>query len=69
LQEAQEKMSHFHNKDWQDNYHVGVVISEKKHRERNMLNSSYKELVVKENLLRKAIINNRSFTFHNDNIK
>jgi len=43
LQQAQEKMLHFHNKDRQNkNYHVGEVIYEKEHGERNKLNSRYK---------------------------
>jgi len=70
LQQAQEKMLHFHNKDRQNmNYHVGEVIYEKKHGERNKLNSRYKKQVVKENLPNKVIINNRNRTIHKDNIK
>jgi len=44
LQQAQQKMLHFHKKDKQDkNYHVREVIYEKKHWERNKLNSWYKQ--------------------------
>jgi len=70
LQQAQEKMLHFHNKDRQSkNYHVGEVIYEKKHGERSKLNSRYKKQVVKEKLPNKVIINNRNRTIHKDNIK
>jgi len=42
LQQAQEKMLHFHKKDRKvKNYNVGVVIFKKKHEERNKLNSRY----------------------------
>jgi len=44
LQQAQEKMLNFHNNDRQDkNTHVGEVICEKKHGERNKLSSRYKK--------------------------
>jgi len=42
LQQAQQKLLHFHNKDRQDkNYHVRGSLR-KKHGERNKLYSSYK---------------------------
>jgi len=41
-------------------YHVGQVIYEKKHGERNKLKTRYKKQVVKENLPNKIIINNRN---------
>jgi len=70
LQQAQEKMLHFHNKDGENkNYHVGEVIYEKKHGEWNKLNYRYKKQVVKENLPNIVIINNRNRTIHKDNIK
>ncbi len=63
-------MLHFHNKDRQSKkYHLGEVIYEKKHGERNKLNSRYKKQVVKENLPNKVIINNRNRTIHKDNIE
>jgi len=38
LQQAQEKMLHFHNKDRQDkNYHIGEVIYEKNHEQKSSL--------------------------------
>jgi len=67
LQQAQEKLFHFHNKDRQNkNYHVVEVIYEKKHGERNKLNSRYKKQEVKENLPNKVIINIRNRTIHKE---
>ncbi len=40
----------------------------KKHGERNKLKSRYKKQVVKENMHKKIIINNRNRIIHKDNI-
>jgi len=70
LKQAQEKMLNSHNRGRKEkDYLVGEVIYEKKHGERNKLNSRYKNEVVKENLHNKVIINNRNRTIHKDNIK
>jgi len=70
LKQAQEKMLNSHNKGRKEkDFLVGEVIYEKKHGERNKLNSRYKKQVVKENLHNKVIINNRNRTIHKDNIK
>jgi len=70
LKQAQEKMLDSHNKARKEkDFLVGEVIYEKKHGDRNKLNSRYKKQVVKENLHNKVIINNRNRTIHKDNIK
>jgi len=59
-----------HNENRKEkNYHVGQVVYEKKHGERNKLKSRYKKQVVKENMSNKIIINNRNRIIHKDNIK
>lgn len=53
----------------ENEYHVGQVVYEKKHGERNKLKTSYKKQVVIENWPRKIINNDRNRIIHNDNIK
>jgi len=56
LQQAQEKMLHFHNKDRQSkNYHGREVIYEKKHGEINKLNSRYKKKELRKISLTKLL--------------
>jgi len=50
-------------------YHVGQVVYERKHGEKNKLKTSNKKQVVKENVPNKIIINNRNGIIHKDNIK
>jgi len=50
-------------------YHVGQIVHEKKHGERNKLKTRYKKQVVKENLPYKIIMNNRNRVIHKDNKK
>jgi len=58
LQQAQEKILNSHNKGRKKkDYLAGEVIYEKKHVERNKLNSIYKKQVVKENLHNKVYKN------------
>lgn len=66
---TQEKMLETYNGSRKENeYHVGQVVYEKKHGERNKLKTRCKEQVVKENLPNK-IINCRNRLIHKDNIK
>ncbi len=54
-----------HNEGRQEKeYHVGQVVYEKKHGERNKLKTRYNKKVVTENLPNKVIINNRNRTIH-----
>ncbi len=50
-------------------YHVGQVVYEKKHGERNKLKSRYKKQVVKEYMPNNITINNINMVTHKDNIK
>ncbi len=70
LKNTLEKMLVTHNEGRKEReYHIGQVVYEKKHGERNKLKTRYKKQVVKENLPNKVIINNRNRTIHKDNIK
>jgi len=70
LKNTQTRMLETHNENRKEkNYHVGQVVYEKKHGERNKLKSRYKKQVVKENMSNKIIINNRNRIIHKDNIK
>ncbi len=70
LQIAQSKTLDYHNKNkLEKNYHVGEVVYEKIHGERNKLGPRFKKQVVQENLPNKVIINNRKRVIHKDNIK
>ncbi len=61
LRTTQEKMLLTLNEGRKEKeYHVGQVVYEKKHGERNKLKTRYKKQVVKENLPNKVIINNRN---------
>ncbi len=59
-----------HNEGRQEKeYHVGQVVYEKKHGERNKLKTRYNKKVVTENLPNKVIINNRNRSIYKYNIK
>jgi len=68
LKNTQEKMLETHNENRKEKvYHVGQVVYEKKHGERNKLKTRYKKQEGKENSPDKIIINNRNKIIHKDN--